>query len=80
MKINNSSKLVIIQEILQTLNTKFQNTKISTTSYSNSIVVIFYHVYNLSFRGHVVIRVFKYIYNHLQPPGAATFHRGERNY
>ena len=35
MKINCSQKLGIIQAVLQTLNAKFPNSKISTTIYGN---------------------------------------------
>ena len=79
MKINSSPKPGITQAVLHTFNTKIQNTKIATTIYSNYIVAFFYYVYKFNLWRSSGIRVFKYIYNHIQPPYAAYFCHGERN-
>ena len=54
MKISHSSKLDTIQAVLQTFKAKFKNKKISTTIYSNKIIVLFYHFYKEAILDHML--------------------------
>ena len=50
-------KLGIFQGVLQTLNAKFQNTKIGSTIYSNEGVVFLYFIYKFNNWWRTIIRV-----------------------
>ena len=71
-----TQKLDIIQEVLHTLNAKFQNTKIGTTIYINTMLC-FSTMYICSSSGGAQEGTF--FTNHLQSTDAADFHCSGRN-